>query len=218
MDNRVCTNENQCCDEQRCYCNEDVAENGMLEEVTNKKMKKTIKKSILQSGYYYEFRKLYDALPDDLEVPEYRTEIFDGTISHKEILKTYEVEPYANAADAFAVIADCVPTLKKDGKGRISYFNDQDGTLCRLSVWRGGGGRLSLYVGRVRLGGEWDDGDGVLASNAPLGTETPSEPLVLGLSDPLRGEPEDLREAVAIRLLKERGFRITRTEEVTTEY
>lgn len=181
-------------------------------------MKKTIKKSILQSGYYYEFRKFYDALPDDLEVPEYRTEIFDGTISHNEILKTYEVEPYANAADAFAVIADCVPTLKNDGKGRIAYFNDADGTLCRLMVWRNDGGELRLFVSRVDLDAEWHDGGGVLASNAPLGTETPSEPLALGLSDPLRGEPEDLREAVAIRLLKERGFRITRTKEVTTEY
>lgn len=46
-------------------------------------------KTNLKQGYYYEEIDLYDSLPDEIEVPEYETEIFSETMTSKEILEKY---------------------------------------------------------------------------------------------------------------------------------
>lgn len=181
---------------------------------------KTANKSKLRerNGYYYEFRPFYDALPANLEVPEYRTEIFPRAMTHAEIIREYAVVPYGNVQDAFAVIADCIPTLKNDYKGRLAYFSDTDGTLCRLNVWRHGDGMLSLFVRRVDLDYEWHAGSGVLASNERSDARKETGALALSPLDPLPPVPEDHQERVYVQELKKRGYRIYKTEEVTTEY
>lgn len=143
---------------------------------------KKINKSALKEGYYYEYKSWYDALPEKLTVPKYQTEIFTKTISNREILDTYKVEPFT-IEQAFAVAADCIPTLKNDYSGRVIYFMDGD-TRCRLSVYRDTDGELEVDVSYVYLFIEWYAGDGVLFSNKVtenLGAEalSPSETLSL---------------------------------------
>lgn len=165
---------------------------------------KKINKNVLKekNGYYYEFRPFYDSLPSKLTVPEYRTAIFPKKMTHREIMETYRIMPYSSVEDAFAVIADCIPTLKNDYKGRIAYFNDKDGTPCRLDVWRGDDGRLGLGVDEVGPGGEWSAGGGVLSSNNETGN--------LGTVDPLSSETLTLTDEQCIEQLKSNGYRITK--------
>lgn len=134
-------------------------------------MKKTIKKSVLKENYYYEFKPLYDTLPEKLTVPSYHTEILPKNMTHKEILETYHITPSKNIETAFAMIADCIPTLKNDYKARIAYFLDENGIPCRLDVWRDDDGELYLDVFKVYPGNERDAGDGVLVSENMVQSE-----------------------------------------------
>lgn len=172
---------------------------------------KTIKKSVLKENYYYEFKPFYDTLPDELAVPSYRTELFPKAMTNKEILETYNIIPSKNIEGAFAMIADCIPTLKNDYKSRIAYFIDEQGIPCRLDVWRGGYGGLFLYVFEVFPDGGRGAGDGVLVSNE---TET------LSTDDTLSSDTLALTDETknAIALLKTQGFRNTRTETKEIEY
>lgn len=115
-----------------------------------------IPKSNLKENYYYEYTDLYAHLPDKLEVPEYKTEIFTEAITHREILKKYNIAPYT-VEQAFAVAADCIKDLKNDFKGRFIYFKNGD-ALCRLFVWRDDDGRLDVRVYEVCLDGRCGDG------------------------------------------------------------
>lgn len=124
---------------------------------------KTIKKSLLKSAYYWEFKSLYDTLPEELTVPEYQEHIFTETMTNKEIMEKWEKEPFT-PEQAFAVAADYSQKIKK-GQWRIVYFRDKEGLPCRLNVWRDGGGQLSLNVDEVNPGREWGAGDGTLVRN-----------------------------------------------------
>lgn len=148
---------------------------------------KTIKKSLLKEGYYYEFKPFYNSLPATLTIPEYQTEIFPKDMSHQEILDTYKIEPYQSIQDAFAVAADCIATLKNDWKGRIIYFMDGD-TRYRLDVFRDSDGRLGVGIDGVNLDG-WDAGYGVLFSNKdpkPLSSATLDDLGSLSLKDAVK--------------------------------
>lgn len=166
---------------------------------------KTIKKSLLKQGYYYEERPWYDALPETLTVPSYREEIFPKDMTHKKILETYKITPYT-IEEAFAVAADKSKTLQNK-EYRLVYFTDGD-TRYGLGVYRNSDGGLEVCVDEVYLDDEWDAGDGVLFSNEPSDTEKPDTETI---------EPSDtlfpLEVGNAINLLKEHGFKITRLEE-----
>lgn len=172
---------------------------------------KTAKKSLLKEGYYYESKAWYDTIPQELTVPSYQTEIFPKAMTHQEIIDTYHIEPYKNIQDAFAVAADCIPTLLNDYKGRLVYFMDGD-TRYRLNVYRDSGGELGVGVYGLDLGLEWNAGDGVLFSN---------ETQILKADDTLAlnsFEPLTIKETQAIEILKEKGFKITRVESKEVEY
>lgn len=175
---------------------------------------KTIKKSALKEGYFYEEKSWYDALPETLKVPEYKTEIFAETLSHKEILEKYKIESYQSIEDAFAVAADSIPTPENDYKGRLVYFMDGE-TRYRLGVSRGSDGRLRVYVDRVGPDDQWDAGRGVLFSNETLSPGGSVDTLALGRSEPLTLSDETKN---AITLLKSQNFRITRIESKEVEY
>lgn len=148
---------------------------------------KTVKKSALKekNGCYYEFDDFYNKLPETLKVPEYKTEIFPTVMTHREIIEKYSVRPYENIEDAFAVATDVIKTLKNDYKGRIIYFYDSSKTLCRLDVWRYGGGGLSVGVLEVNLDNKWDAGYGVSLSNNVSKTSSASETESLRDFEPL---------------------------------
>lgn len=160
---------------------------------------KTIKKSVLKENWYYEYDDIYDSLPEELSVPEYKTEIFNKTISHRDILSTYKVEPYESVGQAFAVAADIIPTLKNDCKGRLVYFK-RSGELCRLRVWRNGDGVLRVGVGKVGLGDEWDAGDGVSLSTKSLEN-----------SENALGSLDKLTLDDAVRVCKMHGLKVIKT-------
>lgn len=170
---------------------------------------KKIKKSVLKENYYYECKPFYDALPEKLTVPSYQTEIFTETLSHKEILEKYRIEPYNNIQDAFAVAADCIPTLKNDYNGRLTYFMDGD-TRCRLRVYRDSDGELRVYILGVDPDNQWGAGYGVLYSaetSIPLKVDT----LKLCDLDPLS-------EQKVINMLKLKGYKITKEKIIIEEF
>lgn len=127
------------------------------------KVKKSVLKSVLKSGYYYEFKKFYDDLPEMLPVPRYLEYIFPKDMTHQEIRDTYVKKEFTRE-QAFAVAADYAADPKHT-EWRIVYFMDTDGTPCRLDVWRYGVGQLLLSVIRVVLDDECVAGDGALVSN-----------------------------------------------------
>lgn len=147
---------------------------------------KTINKSQLKKDYYWEFRPFYDALPDELPVPEYSEHVFERTMTNREIVEAFEKVPFT-VEQAFAAAAEFSERIEK-GQWRIVYFRDIDGTPCRLYVWRDGDGKLHLGVRKVDPDSLRYAGDGVLVSKRryitlPFETES----LDLGSLDPLSG-------------------------------
>lgn len=71
-----------------------------------------LKKSLLKSNYYYEINPWYDKCPDILPEVPYQTEIFKETLSHSEIIKTYNILPYDSYEEAAAVCLSLIPDLK----------------------------------------------------------------------------------------------------------
>lgn len=124
-------------------------------------MKQILKSKIKENGsYYYECKPWYDKTPSKLPKPIYQTEIFPRMMSHAEILKTYAIAPYSSYTEALAVVADLIPTLTNDWKGRFVYFKEDDVPYC-FRAWRLGDGRLRVYVNSVDLGNKWRVGYGV---------------------------------------------------------
>lgn len=128
---------------------------------------KTNNKSLLKSGYYYETKPWYDDCPDKLPVPEFKTEIFPRAMTHREILDTYKITPYASYAEAAAVVLALIPALTNDYKGRLVYFKE-GGTLYRFSAWRYDDGQLDLYVFEPDLDDGWGAEYGVCFGNGTL--------------------------------------------------
>lgn len=144
----------------------------------------THKKSELkeQGSYYYESKPWYDACPEILpEIPEPKVEILTRTMSYREILKEYDITPYASYAEAASAIAHIKPTIKYPS--RIAYFTE-DGTTYRLDAWRRGDGQFGLGVDGLDLAIPWHAERGVVFSNGTLdasgATLRPSESLPLG--------------------------------------
>lgn len=123
---------------------------------------KIIKKSLLKSGYYWEFKDFYSSIPNELSVPKYRMEVFTETITNKQILETYKIKPFS-IEEAFAVATDYSEKIKK-GEWKIIYFKDGT-TTCRLDVYRHVDGDLDVNVYKVGPTNEWNAGGGVLFSN-----------------------------------------------------
>lgn len=169
---------------------------------------KTIQKSKLKEGYYYEYKSFYEALPDTLTVPQYTEKIFSETISNKNILKTYKIKPYTTE-EAFAAAADKSQTLREN-EYRILYFNDGN-TRCRLGVYRSSGGKLGVDVCGVDPDGQWLAGYGVLYSAETLNS-LENDSLTLEHFD-----PSVPTQASAIKYLKDCGYKITRIETITKE-
>lgn len=147
-------------------------------------------KSILKEGYYWEFKPFYDTLPDELEAPEYSEHIFTKTMTHKEIMETYEKKPFT-MEEAFAVAANYA-SKAKNGQWRIVYFRYGD-VPCWLNVWREDGGFLNLAVVKVDLDSTWHAGSGVLVSNENLDTvSSNSDTLSLGSLDARLSKVEEV--------------------------
>lgn len=144
-------------------------------------------KSKLKECYYWECEDFYDKLPSKIEVPEYRTEIFQKTMTHNEILKEYNIVPYT-MEQAFGVTIDIIPTLKPDWKGRLIYFKENE-ILYRLNAFRSGDGQLKVYVYEVDDSDEWGAGSGACLSNKPLESQS-SDTLTL---ESLKLEVENLK-------------------------
>ncbi len=158
---------------------------------------KTVQKSKIKEGYYWEYESLYDSLPKTLTVPEYKTEIFEKPITNKKIIEKYKIVPYT-IEQAFAVAIDCIPTLKNNYKGRIIYFKNGD-TLCGLYVYCFDDGLLGAGVDELGLDGEWDAGNGTIFSNT-LNTLD---------SSPLDSESLMTLET-AIQMCKDAGLEVVR--------
>lgn len=161
---------------------------------------KTIKKSLLKEkdSYYYECNDWYSKVPEKLTVSNFKTEIFPRSMTHREILKEYSVIPYNSYAEAVAICASVIPTLKNDYEGRIIYFKENE-ILYRFCAWRGGDGQLRVGVSRVHLGGECGAGNGVCFSNGNLDT---SEKTLSNL--------DSLTLEKAIEICKENNLTVTK--------
>lgn len=155
---------------------------------------KTLKKSILKSGYYWELKPWYDSCPDELPVAEYKTEIFTDYLTHKEILKKYNITPYDSYAQAASVAVSLADTLKR-GEYRIIYFKE-DEVLYRFGAFYYDDSRLDFHVRKVGPSSGYDPGDGVC-----FGYPSDTQPLTLSDSDNLTLES-------AIKIVWENGFSI----------
>ncbi len=143
-----------------------------------------LNKKVLKENYYYEEIPIYDKLPTKLpKVPKYEVKIFPKTMSHREILKEYNIKPYEDFKTAASAVADIILTLKNDYKSRIVYFNYEN-TLYRFYAWRNDAGQLRVFVCGVNLGLKYVAEDGVAFSNGPLET-SPIDTLKLSDFDAL---------------------------------
>lgn len=154
---------------------------------------KTHNKKILKGGYYWEVYPFYDSIPEELPKIKYQTEIFSKSLSHRQILKKYNIVPYETVAEAAAVVLDLIPTLKNDYKSRLVYFK-QDAVLYRFDAWRDDDGQLNVDVFKVLLDSKYDAENGVCFS----ATDT----LKLETSSSL----ETLTLESAIKMIKEAGY------------
>lgn len=155
-------------------------------------MKKTFNKSILKSGYYYEALPWYDKCSETLPKVEFKTEIFSRYITHKEILKEYNITPYGSYNDAAKIVVSLIDSLKSS-EWRIVYFKEDD-VLYRFSAFRGGDSQLDFHVDKVDPDNKWDSGYGVCfgyPSDTQNQTLSPSESLTL---------------ATAVEICKEAGY------------
>jgi hypothetical protein len=139
-------------------------------------IKQKVNKSILKSGYYYEFKEFYDTLPEKLPITE---KVFERTL--EKITKEVEIltlgVPF-NKEEAFGLACKVSKTLKNN-KYKIIFFKDKEIT-CGLFVCRGGDGRLWVGVFYVSPDFEWGAGGGVLFSKKSLTLKSsPSETLTL---------------------------------------
>lgn len=145
---------------------------------------KTIPKKNLKENYYYESKPWYDTMPNKLPIVDYTTVIFPRTMSHREILKEYNIEPYT-VQEAFSVAADLVKKLKNND-WRLVYFTDND-TLYRFDAWRDVVGQLRVGVNEVGLDGGYGAGGGACLRSKSL-SSSPSVSLASGLSVSLPDE------------------------------
>lgn len=149
-----------------------------------------------KGSYYYEERDWYENCPAQLpQAPIFKVEVFPRIMSHREILDTYKVVPYASYAEAASVVISIIPDLKYPS--RIVYFKE-DGVLYRFDAWRRDGGQLVVDVYEVRLGFKYVAEYGVCFSNSTSDT--------LGAGPLDSSEPSAL--ASAIELVKSHGYRI----------
>lgn len=145
-------------------------------------------------SYYYEEKAWYDLCPNTLPIiPPVTVEIFPKSMTHREILKEYNITPYNSYAEAAAALIPLIPTLKYPS--RIVYFND-DSILYRFHAWRRDDGRLGVRVRRVYLDDEYDAERGVVFSN--------------GLSDTLGSlsSSDSLSLEDAIAIVKSHGLKV----------
>jgi len=168
----------------------------------------THNKQKLKEGYYWECSDFFDKLPENIEVPEYQTEIFTEIISHNEILKKYNIIPYT-LEQAVGVVLDIIPTLKNDYKGRLVYF-EYEGTKYRFVAFRDVDGRLFVFVYRCGPGNEWYAGNGASFSNRTLETK----PLTPSSSDTLTLHPTNTEIQNAISICKKAGLKVYEIKEV----
>lgn len=123
------------------------------------------KKSQLKEvgSYYYEQNDWYKNCPDELPyIPDTKVEIFPNAMTHREILETYKIKPYASYAEAAAALVPLIADLKYPS--RIVYF-EEDGKLYRLFAWRYDDGLLGVHAEGVDLRRECDAESGVCFSN-----------------------------------------------------
>lgn len=142
---------------------------------------KTANKSILKSGYYYEFKPFFDSLPEKVATVAYRESVLTESMKYADILKKFGISPEESFGKAAGIALNCIPTLG-NGEYRVIFFT-HDEAPCGLHVWRRVDGDLYLYVYRVDLDRGWLAGHGVLSG-------TQNETGTLGkVSDALSLEP-----------------------------
>lgn len=135
-------------------------------------------KLLLKQGYYHECEPFFDKLSDEIEVIESRVEIFPKTMTHREILETYKIEPYT-LEQATGILLGILDDLKYPS--RLIYFKDNDVLYC-FNAYRRDGGGLRAFVYETLLDSRCYAGYGVCLSNKPLNTQS-SDTSTLSSSD-----------------------------------
>lgn len=163
-------------------------------------------KSTLKKGYYYEFKNLYDTLPDELEIIENCKQIdYDRTVTEREILKEYAGK-LSTFEQACGYVLRMIDSLKMEIKWNLVFF-EQDGVPCRLYFGLGSDGVLSVNVRKVIETIVWDSprvGFPLCNKNSESSTMT------LSPSDALTLES-------AVEMCKKAGYRVLRTKTVEEE-
>lgn len=89
------------------------------------------KKSVLKTGSYYESKQFYDACPETMDIPDFKTEFFEEEISANEVIPKYGIVPCRSYVGAARIIASVIPFLKK-GRRMIAFFEEKGGTIYRI--------------------------------------------------------------------------------------
>lgn len=94
-----------------------------------------MKKTILKTGYYYEFKDIYDSLPDELPVPTDYVEIENKETRTEQ--QMIEGQEFLSKEEAFGLVCKIITDNKIEKyKSQIVFFKDEGG-LCKVYVFFG---------------------------------------------------------------------------------
>lgn len=108
---------------------------------------------------------------NDNESVSGKLQLFKNSITHRDIIAEGEqlgIYQEYELGQALLLANQLITAgaLERNGYGVIIYLKNRKGdSRYRLSVWRGGNGRLKIRVYEVNLGYGWLASDGVLFSN-----------------------------------------------------
>jgi len=164
---------------------------------------RNMKKTILKTGYYYEFKDIYDSLPDELPVPTDYVEIINKeTRTEKQMIEGQE---FLSKEEAFGLVCKIITDNNiEEYTPQIIFFN-YEGGICKVRVYLVSDG-WRVYTHGFGTSHRWYAGDRSFFRR-PSGT----------LSTQTLGNLEPLTFNQAVKLIKDAGYKITREKTIIEE-
>ncbi len=161
-------------------------------------------KQTLKKGYYYEFKEIYDTLPDILPVPtDYITKTNERMMTEEEMVQGQE---FLSKEEAFGLACKIIEDNKIEKyTSQIIWFKDE-GELCKVRVWLNSDGWL-VRILKFNASGKWDAGRVSFFRNKDTQTFKSDDALTLKNSDTMSFDQ-------ALKIVKDAGCKVYQIKEV----